>query len=82
MMYLEQNFEGFNNSFLREIIHNILEYAHRTQHISKGQFVYFLYDLIPELDIGEIAQFANDEILTTTLILEKNDFIKNNGKFN
>ena len=77
MMYLENNFEGFNNYFLRYTLENILEYAHKHEHISKGQFVSFLYDIIPELDIAEIAQFADDEILTSDLILEKNEFLKN-----
>ena len=76
MAYLEENFDGFNNTFLRSIVENIIDYAQRTQHISKGQFVYFLYDLIPELDIAEIAQFADDEILTASLILEKEHILK------
>ena len=77
LSYLAENFNGFENCFLRQTIENILEYGQKYHHISKGQFVYFLYDLIPKLDIAEIAQFANDEILTNQLILEKQAFLKN-----
>ena len=80
LAYLAENFNGFENCFLRYTIENILKYGHKHNHISKGQFVYFLYDLIPELDIAEIAQFANDEILTDTLILEKREFLKSKGE--
>jgi hypothetical protein len=72
---LEKN-EGYSNYYLRTTLENILQYAHRYEHIIKGQFVYFLYDLIPELDVAEIAQFADDDILTNTLILEKQEFLR------
>ena len=72
---LEKN-EGYSNYYLRTMLENILQYSHKYEHISKGQFVYFLYDLIPELDVAEIAQFADDDILTNTLILEKQEFLR------
>ena len=49
---------------LSEMLEKILEYAHKNEHNSKDQFIYFLLDILPAMDFGEIAQFANDEILT------------------
>lgn len=74
--YLQNTFNGFENCFLRGIIENIIEYAHKHHHVSKDQFIYFLLDMLPELEFGEIAQFANDEILTSYGQEEKKKFIK------
>lgn len=76
MAYLENTFNGFENCFLREIVLNIIEYAHNHEHVSKDQFIYFLFDLLPGLDFGEIAQFANDEILTEYGKAEKQKHIQ------
>ena len=64
MAYLEEKFNGFENPFLRGIVENIIEYAQRHEHISKDQFCWFLCDMIPEVEFCEIAQFAEDDILT------------------
>ena len=74
MMYLERTFTGLDNYFLRETIGNIIEYAHNHEHVSKDQFVYFLTDMIPEVSFGEVAQFADDDILTEAGILKKREF--------
>ena len=76
MAYLENTFNGFDNCFLRYVIHNIIEYGHKHEHVSKDQFIYFLYNLLPDLEFGEIAQFANDEILTEYGKTEKKKFTK------
>ncbi len=74
MEYLKNTFNGFDNCFLRYTIENILRYGHKHHHVSKDQFIYFLLELIPELTFGEIAQFAEDEILTTYGKSEKRKF--------
>lgn len=76
MEYLENTFTGFENCFLRNVIGNIIEYGHKHEHVSKDQFIYFLLDLLPDLEFGEIAQFANDEILTEYGKSEKRKYIK------
>ena len=76
MSYLRDTFEGFNNSFLRETVENIIDYAMANENTSKGQLVYFLYDILPELELGEIAYFESDENLTIALLLEKSAFEK------
>lgn len=64
MEYMEQTFNGFENSFLRETVDNIISYAHKHEHVSKDQFVEFLDAMLPEVTFGEIAMFCEDAILT------------------
>ena len=76
MNYLKEEFESvFNNHFIYELIDNLIEYAHKHEHVSKDQFIWFLADLIPEVEFGEIAQFAGDEMLTENGKAEKRKFI-------
>jgi hypothetical protein len=63
---------------LTTIINNIVEYAHDTQHISKGQFANFLIDIFED---DEILKYCNDEILTDEQIKTKNKYFDNNGKY-
>lgn len=65
--YLEENFAGFVSTegiYLRELIENIINYAHDNKNNSKDQFCYFLSDLLPEVGFGEIAVFMDDKYLT------------------
>lgn len=71
MSYLEKTFNGFNNSFLRQTVENIIDYAMANKNTSKGQLVYFLYNILPELELGEIACFEHDGNLTRELRIEK-----------
>lgn len=64
MSWLEETFGGFDNCFLRELVENIIEYAHKWEHVSKDQFCEFIYDMLPEVEFGEVAMFCEDEILT------------------
>lgn len=64
MEYMEQTFDGFDNSFLRETVENIINYAHKYEHVGKDQFVEFLDAMLPEVTFGEIAMFCEDAILT------------------
>lgn len=64
MEYMEQTFNGFENSFLRETVENIIDYAHKYEHVGKDQFVEFLDAMLPEVTFGEIAMFCEDAILT------------------
>lgn len=64
MAYLEKTFNGFDNSFLRDTVTNIIDYAQKWEHVSKDQFCSFLSDMLPELDFSEVAAFCEDDILT------------------
>lgn len=65
MEYMEQTFDGFDSSFLRETVENIIEYAHKYEHVSKDQFAEFISSMLPEVTFGEIAMFCEDAILTS-----------------
>ena len=80
LAYLAEIFGELGNRFFRDTLENILDFGHKFHHTSKGQLVYFLYNLIPGIELAEIAQFANDEILTNSLILEKRKISKSIGK--
>ena len=69
MEYLAKTFNGFENCFLRETISNIIEYGIKEKSVAKNQLVYFLDDMIPEIEIKEIVPFVSDNYLT-------NDFQK------
>ena len=75
MRYLEQQFSGFENCFLRETVENIIEYGQKHEHVSKDQFAYFISDILPEVEFGEIAMFCDDDILTADGQQEKRDAI-------
>lgn len=66
MEYMESEFNGFDSSFLRETVDNIISYAHKHEHVSKDQFVEFLDAMLPEVTFGEIAMFCEDAILTNS----------------
>lgn len=62
MAYLEYTFPnvfaGNGSPFVREMVANLIEYAHKHEQISKDQFCIFLSDLIPEVEMGEVAAFV------------------------
>ena len=57
--YLADEFPsvGFNNSFLRELIDNIVEYAIDHKSHTLEEMSYFISDLLPEIDFSEIRAF-------------------------
>ena len=65
-------FAGDGNSFTRELLENLIEHAHKYEQVSKDQFCEFLADLLPEVEMGEVAAFMEDGCLTTSYgLLEK-----------
>ncbi len=64
--------DGTNSSFLQEMVDNLLSYAEKHENNSKDQFVYFLHDILPDkISFGQIAQFVDDESLTSNGQYEK-----------
>lgn len=76
MVYLEKAFNGFDNTFLRGLVGNLVEYGLMHERVSKDQFCYWLSDLLPEVSFGEVAAFMDDECLTTNGKREKQEAIK------
>lgn len=76
MAYMEENFNGFENPFMRRLIDNVVEYGEKEKTHSKDQLVYFLSDIIPEVEFGEIAQFADNSYLTKTGLMQKQDWLQ------
>ena len=70
MAYLEYQFpdvfSGVSGAFTRELVENLIEYAHKHEQISKDQFCDFLAGLLPELEMGELAVFMEDDCLTAS----------------
>lgn len=62
MRYLEERFS--DPMFARQLVDNIIAYAHKHEQVSKDMFVYFVADLVPGMVFGEVAQFAEEGILT------------------
>ena len=64
MAYLECTFNGFDNSFLRGLVENVIAYGLKWEKVSKDQFCYWVSDMLPEVEFGEVAMFMDDNCLT------------------
>lgn len=64
MAYLESTFNGFDNSFLRGLVENVIAYGLKWEKVSKDQFCYWVSDMLPEVEFGEVAMFIDDNCLT------------------
>ena len=53
------------------VITNIIKYAHKTQHISKGQFAQFMADILED---DEIFIYCDDDILNNEQIQIKKEW--------
>lgn len=56
------------NNFGKELVSNIIGYAHVHEHIAKDQFVEFLAELIPGIEFFDVAEFCEENILTNDTI--------------
>lgn len=81
MEYLENTFGGFENSFLRELVENVIEYANKFERVSKDQFVCFVSDMLPEVEFGEVAAFVDDECLTDNGKYMKYKWMNDHGMY-
>lgn len=75
--FIEYMHENFNiDRFGIACIENIIDYAHKYEHVSKDQFCYFVSDILPEVEFSEVAGFCEDCILTSDGQYYKNEFWK------
>ena len=63
--YMGQNFECAKNYFVREMLQNLVEYAIDQKGHTLDSIAFFLSDLIPEVEFGEVAMFVDDSLLTS-----------------
>lgn len=70
MAYVEHQFPGvfagIGGNFTRELLENLIEYAHKHEQVGKDQFCEFLSELLPEVEMGEVAAFMEDDCLTAS----------------
>lgn len=65
LSYMEQHFECTKSYFVREMLQNLIEYAVNHKGHTLDSVAFFLSDMIPEVEFGEIAMFLDDSLLTT-----------------
>jgi hypothetical protein len=79
--YLEREFPTvFTNSFTRELVENVIDYAIKYEQVSKDQICCFLQNMLPEIDFGEIAMFVEDGSLTESGQREKKKAMEEKGR--
>ena len=61
--YLKQNFSGFKNHYLYELVENILESSPNYMSGTDELLEYFKA-IFPEIETGELAMFVDDDYLT------------------
>lgn len=52
------------DDYARQTVLNIVDYAHKHEHVGKDQFAYFISDLLPEVQFLDVSRFCEDAILT------------------
>lgn len=72
MTYLKDQFpDPFSTHFTWDMVENLIDYAEENENHSKDQLCYFLSDILPEVEFGEVAAFMPDELLTANGQSEK-----------
>lgn len=72
MAWLEETYDGYENPYLRKLVENLIDYGTEQKAHSRDGLIYFLHDILPDIEFGEIAAFAEDESLTNYGFGEKN----------
>ena len=76
--YLVEEKEGFDSASIMGLVDNIIDYAHKNNHIAKDNFAECISDIM-RLDFGEVAMFCEDAILTKWGIEQKGMTLAKNG---
>lgn len=64
MCWLKEKFPGvIDIHWNYDLVENILNYALRDE-VSKDQFAYFVADILPEVELLEVARFCDSKYLT------------------
>lgn len=81
MEYLAKTFYGFDSSFTRQLVENVIDYANKWERVSKDQFTYFVSDMLPEVEFGEVAAFVDDKSLTEEGKLRKYKWMNDHNMY-
>ena len=54
-----------DSHYTRELIENLVNYAENHEHTTRDSLAYFLSDIIPDVEFGDVAAFCRDDILTS-----------------
>lgn len=64
LWYVSRNYIKHACGYADDLVENLVNYAIKNEHVSKDQLCYYLADMLPEIEFEEVAQFADDSILT------------------
>ncbi len=75
MDYMKQEFSPMDNHFTYDMVENLVDYAIQHKSHTKDDLCFFLSDIIPEVEFGEVAIFEDDANLTNCGLEEKRSFL-------
>lgn len=76
MSWLKEEFPGcLDTHWNWDLVENIIDHALKSENVGKDQFCYFLSDLVPEVEMLEVAKFCKDEKLTKDTLKALGRFI-------
>lgn len=75
MAYLREQFSPMDNHFTHDMVENLVNYGKEHHGHTKDALAYFLSDMIPEVEFGEVAIFMDDAYLTHNGQMEKQEAI-------
>ena len=79
LWYVARNYIKHACGYADDMVENLVNYAIKNEHVSKDQLCYFLADMLPEIEFAEVAQFAEDDILTEWGKQQKADGLRKYG---
>lgn len=67
--WLFAEFPGIGaDPWTRELIENVIAFGQKHEHISKDQFAYWIFDMLPDVEFLEAARFMDPGCLTDATI--------------
>lgn len=83
LVYIEEHlpsaFCGPDGGFLRKTCENIIAYGLKHHTHGKDELVYFLKDILPEVEFEKIACFVDESILTQSTKAAIRKWVEKNG---
>ena len=80
MDYLKNEFGEFESSFLCGTVRNLIDFGLKHHHNAYDQFCYFLSDILPQVEFGDVAMYMDDSCLSRQGIRLKNDALAKQGQ--
>lgn len=79
LWYVNRNYNKPTSAFAADLVENLVNCAINNVYESKDQLCYFIADILPEIEFAEVAQFADDDILTEWGKQQKADGLRKYG---